>query len=340
MRVSYYSPQKIRVINSRKSKSHNITNIYIQHFSLNTLFFAGPFANIATGNSSIIADQIALKLVGEEGFVITEAGFGADIGMEKFFNIKCRASGLKPKCAVIVATVRALKMHGGGPAVEAGQPLAVEYKEEHLELVKAGVANLAKHIENANKFGVNVVVAVNKFSTDTDNEIEAVINESKLAGAYDAVMSNHWALGGEGAADLAAAVEKACKACEDSNFKFLYADDLPIMDKIETIVKEIYGADGVDYSEEAIRQIKQYEKSGYGTLPICIAKTQYSLSCDPSRKGVPKGFRVHIRAVRACVGAGFLYPIAGDIMTIPGLSTRPGFYDIDVTEDGEIVGLF
>eukprot|EP00536_Pseudo-nitzschia_multiseries_P003745 jgi/Psemu1/64298/estExt_Genemark1.C_590023 len=305
------------------------------------LVHAGPFANIATGNSSVVADEIALKLVGPDGFCVTEAGFGADIGMEKFFNIKCRYSGLKPKAAVIVATVRALKMHGGGPPVSAGKPLQKEYTEENVELLQKGCANLQKHIENAKKFGVNVVVAVNKFKTDTDAEIEVVKAAAMAAGAFDAVLSDHWAQGGAGAADLASAVDKACKANDESNFKFLYELDTGIKEKIETISKEIYGADGVDYSDLANQQIEKYEKNGYGTLPICIAKTQYSFSCDPAAKGVPTGHRITVREIRSCAGAGFVYPICGDIMTIPGLPTRPGFYDVDIdTETGDVVGLF
>ena len=275
------------------------------------LVHAGPFANIAIGNSSIVADEIALKLVGEDGFVVTEAGFGADIGMEKFFNIKCRESGLKPKCAVIVATVRALKMHGGGPAVSAGKPLATEYLEENTDLVAKGVSNLVKHIENAKKFGVNVVVAINKFKTDTDNEVEVVREASLKAGAFDAVMANHWAEGGKGAADLGAAVQKACEANDEKNFRFLYDVDLSIREKIEIISKEIYGADGVDFAELAEKQMTQYEEAGFGKLPICIAKTQYSFSCDASAKGVPTGFRIAVREIRSCAGAGFLYPICG-----------------------------
>mmetsp|Transcript_20033 Transcript_20033/g.36370 ORF Transcript_20033/g.36370 Transcript_20033/m.36370 type:complete len:653 (-) Transcript_20033:155-2113(-) len=305
------------------------------------LVHAGPFANIATGNSSIVADELALKLVGKDGFVVTEAGFGADIGMEKFFNIKCRASGLKPKCAVIVATVRALKMHGGGPPVSAGKPLATEYVEENVDLVIKGNANLVKHIQNANKFGVNVVVAVNKFKTDTDAEIEAVKKAAMDAGAFDAVLSNHWAEGGAGAADLARAVEAACIANDEANFKYLYDLDKSIREKVEIISKEIYGADGVDFSEVAEKQMTQYDKAGFSHLPMCMAKTQYSFSCDPAAKGVPTGFRITVREIRACVGAGFLYPICGDIMTIPGLPTRPGFYDVDIdTETGDVIGLF
>uniref|UniRef100_A0A7S3Q916 formate--tetrahydrofolate ligase n=1 Tax=Chaetoceros debilis TaxID=122233 RepID=A0A7S3Q916_9STRA len=305
------------------------------------LVHAGPFANIATGNSSIVADEIALKLVGKDGFVVTEAGFGADIGMEKFFNIKCRASGLKPKCAVIVATVRALKMHGGGPIVSAGKPLATEYLEENTELVTKGVCNLVKHIENAKKFGVNVVVAINKFKTDTDTEIEIVRKASIDAGAYDAVMSNHWAEGGEGAKNLGIAVEKACATNDENNFRFLYDANLPIREKIEIISKEIYGADGVDFSDLAEQQMTQYTNAGFSNLPICVAKTQYSFSCDASAKGVPTGFRIAVREIRGCAGAGFLYPICGEIMTIPGLPTRPGFYDVDIdVETGEVKGLF
>ena len=202
------------------------------------LVHAGPFANIATGNSSVVADEIALKLVGEDGFVVTEAGFGADIGMEKFFNIKCRYSGLKPKAAVIVATVRALKMHGGGPPVSAGKPLQKEYTEENVELLEKGVANLVKHIENAKKFGVNVVVGVNKFKTDTDAEIEVVKKAATAAGAYDAVLANHWAEGGAGAADLAKAVERACNANDANNFKFLYDTKLSIKEKVEVSLSD------------------------------------------------------------------------------------------------------
>lgn len=234
--------------------------------------------------SSVVADEIALKLVGENGFCVTEAGFGADIGMEKFFNIKCRSSGLKPKCAVIVATVRALKMHGGGPPVSAGKPLSKEYTEENVELVAKGAENLVRHIENARKFGVNVVVAINQFKHDKPAEIEAIKKASLEAGAFEAVLSNHWAKGGEGAADLAAAVERACKANDAANFKYLYDINKTIKEKIEIISKQIYRADGVEYEDKANKQIEQYEKSGFGNLPICIAKTQYSFSCDPAAK--------------------------------------------------------
>lgn len=222
--------------------------------------------------------------------------------MEKFFNIKCRASGLKPKCAVIVATVRALKMHGGGPPVMAGRPLAKEYVQEDVELVTKGTSNLIRHIENAKKFGVNVVVAINKFKTDTDAEIEAVRSAALEAGAFDAVMTNHWAEGGAGAANLGAAVERACQANQADNFRLLYESDMSIKEKIECICTEIYRADGVDFTELAEKQIAQYEKSGFGHLPICMAKTQYSFSCDAEAKGAPTGFRIPVREIRSCAG--------------------------------------
>jgi formyltetrahydrofolate synthetase len=235
------------------------------------LVHAGPFANIAIGNSSIVADRLALKLAGKDGYVVTEAGFGADIGMEKFFNIKCRESGLKPKCAVIVATVRALKMHGGGPPVSAGKPLAKEYTEENIPLVVKGCANLCKHIENAKKFGVQVVVAINQFKSDTAAEMEAIRKASMDAGAHDAVVSNHWAEGGKGAEALGRAVIAACEAGKSEDFRYLYDLNLPIRTKIEIISKEIYGADGVDFSDLAEQQMAQYESSGFGKLPSkCI----------------------------------------------------------------------
>jgi len=307
------------------------------------LVHAGPFANIAHGNSSIVADQIALKLVGEDGFCVTEAGFGADIGMEKFFNIKCRYSGLKPQCAVIVATVRALKMHGGGPDVVAGKPLDHVYKDEALGLVEAGCANLIHHIKNVIKYGVRCVVAVNRFSTDTEAELELVRKLSVDAGAYAAVVANHWAKGGAGAADLGKAVADACAASRaDGNpFKFLYPLEFSLKEKIETICKSMYGADSVEYSELAEARLKSYDANGYSHLPICMAKTQYSLSTNAAAKGVPTGFSVLVRDVRAAIGAGYIYPICGDIMTVPGLPTRPGFYDVDMDlESGRVIGLF
>jgi len=300
---------------------------------------AGPFANIAHGNSSIIADQIALKLVGSDGYVITESGFGADIGMEKFFDIKCRYSNLTPNAVVLVATIRALKMHGGGPKVVAGQPLAPEYTEENLELLEKGCCNMVKHIKNAVSFGVPVVVAVNRFTSDTDAEIELVRKIAKEAGAEDAIMSNHWAEGGAGAVDLAKAVMKACE--KPTNFNYLYPLDMSIKEKIETIAKKLYGAGGVEYSPQAEQQIKLYTEAGFDKLPICMAKTHLSLSHDPALKGEPKGFTVPVREIRASVGAGFLYPLLGEMMTMPGLPTRPAFYDVDLNlETGKIEGLF
>ena len=298
---------------------------------------AGPFANIAHGNSSIVADKIALKLA---DYVVTESGFGADIGMEKFFNIKCRYSGLIPNCVVLVATVRALKMHGGGPTVKAGAPLDPAYTEENLELLKAGLPNLEAHIQNALRFGIPVVVAVNSFKDDTLAEVELVRKAAIEAGAEDAVVSRHWMEGGAGAAKLAEAVVAACE--KPSNFKFLYPlEGTSIKDKIETICKEIYGAGGVEYSEIAERKIKLYTKLGFDNLPMCMAKTHLSLTHDPALKGRPTGFTVPIRDIRASVGAGFLYPLLGEMSTMPGLPTRPVYYDVDLDLDtGQVVGLF
>ncbi len=297
---------------------------------------AGPFANIAHGQSSIIADRIALKLA---DYVITESGFGADIGMEKFFNIKCRYSGLIPQVVVLVATVRALKMHGGGPKVVAGKPLAPEYTDENLDLLRAGLPNLERHIQNAIKFGVNVVVAVNSFATDTPAEVEIVREASMRMGAMDAVVSTHWADGGAGAKKLAEAVIKAAE--KPTNFQFLYPLEDTIKEKIETIAREIYRADGVDYSPEAEEQIARYTRQGFDKLPICMAKTHLSFTTDASKKGAPTGFRIGVREIRASVGAGFLYPILGDMRTMPGLPTRPVFYDIDLDlKTGKVLGLF
>ncbi len=297
---------------------------------------AGPFANIAHGNSSIIADRIALKLA---DYVVTESGFGADIGMEKFFDIKCRYSGLIPNVVVLVATVRALKMHGGGPKVVAGKPLDPGYTEENLDMLRAGLGNLQKHIQNALGFGIPVVVAVNSFADDTEAEVELVREAALAAGAEDSVVSRHWMEGGEGAVALAEAVVKAVEKPND--FKFLYPLDWSIKKKIETICKEIYGADGVDYEPEAEAKIELYTKLGFDDLPLCMAKTHLSLSHDPALKGVPTGFRVPISDIRASVGAGFLYPLVGKMSTMPGLPTRPVFYDVDLDlETGRVVGLF
>jgi len=299
---------------------------------------AGPFANIAHGNSSIVADQIALKLVGPDGYVLTEAGFGADMGFEKFCDIKCRYSGLKPNCAVLVATIRALKMHGGGPKVVAGSPLAPVYSEENLELLEKGCSNLVRMIGIARSFGIPVVVAVNRFHTDTQAEIDLVRKIAKEAGAEDAVAANHWALGGAGAADLGKAVVAACETA--SQFHFLYPLERTIKEKIETIVREVYGGAGVEYSEEAEKKIAHYTRVGFDKLPICMAKTHLSLSHDPNLKGAPTGFTAPVRDIRASVGAGFLYPLLGTMATMPGLSTRPGYYEIDLDpETGKVIGL-
>uniref|UniRef100_A0A8B9GHM8 formate--tetrahydrofolate ligase n=1 Tax=Amazona collaria TaxID=241587 RepID=A0A8B9GHM8_9PSIT len=300
---------------------------------------AGPFANIAHGNSSVLADKIALKLVGETGFVVTEAGFGADIGMEKFFNIKCRASGLVPSVVVLVATVRALKMHGGGPNVTAGAPLKKEYTEENLQLVADGCCNLQKQIQIAQLFGVPVVVALNVFKTDSVAEVDLVCKIAKQSGAFDAVPCNHWSAGGRGAVKLAQAVEKAAR--QKNSFKYLYSLELPIVEKIRIIAQKVYGAEDIELSLAAQTQIDRYTRQGFGNLPICMAKTHLSLSHQPERKGVPTGFILPISDVRASIGAGFIYPLVGTMSTMPGLPTRPCFYDIDldpITE--QVKGLF
>lgn len=297
---------------------------------------AGPFANIAHGQNSIIADKIALKLA---DYVVTESGFGADIGMEKFFDIKCRYSGLIPQVVVLVATVRALKMHGGGPKVVAGKPLDHAYTSENLDLLRAGLGNLQHHIRNAKRFGVNVVVAVNSFKDDTQAEVELIRQAAVEAGAEDAVVCRHWMEGGKGAVGLAEAVVKAAE--KPTNFQFLYPLEASIKEKIETICTQIYGADGVEYSPEAERKIELYNRLGFNQLPLCMAKTHLSLSHDPSLKGVPKGYKVPIRDIRASVGAGFLYPLLGEMRTMPGLPTRPVFYDVDLDlETGRVLGLF
>ncbi|WFD30461.1 hypothetical protein MSPP1_001482 [Malassezia sp. CBS 17886] len=308
---------------------------------------AGPFANIAHGNSSILADAVALKLAGREpgepvertGYVITEAGFGADIGMEKFCNIKCRESGLVPDAVVLVATVRALKSHGGGPDVSPGKPLSDVYTQENLEILDAGCANLAKHIANAKAHGLKVVVAVNQFASDTQAELDLVVRRAEEAGADAAVPSDHWANGGLGAVPLAEALIAQLEHSE-SQFRFLYALEQPIDAKIDTIARAMYGADGIDVLPEARAQIDTYTRQGYAHLPICMAKTHLSLSHDPLLKGAPHGFVVPIRSVRLAAGARFLYPLCGAMQTMPGLSTRPGYYDIDLDERGHVVGLF
>jgi len=296
---------------------------------------AGPFANIAHGNSSILADRVALHL---GDYVVTESGFGADMGMEKFFDIKCRVSGLKPDCVVLVATVRALKTHGGGPKVVAGRPLDPAYTSENLPLLRAGMANLEAHIATARSFGVPVVVAINKFPTDTQHEHDLIKEMALAAGAVDSVTTDHHANGGEGARELAQAVTAACE--EPSDFDYLYPLERSIKEKIETIATKVYGADGVEYSAAAEAQIASFEKAGFGYLPICMAKTHLSISHDPALKGAPKGFTVPVREVRASVGAGFIYPLLGEMRTMPGLGAKPAYMNVDIDDDGNVLGLF
>jgi formate--tetrahydrofolate ligase len=296
---------------------------------------AGPFANIAHGNSSILADRVALAT---SDIVVTEAGFGADMGAQKFFDIKCRASGLAPDAAVVVATVRALKMHGGVGRIVAGKPLDPALLENNPEGVRKGAANLAKQIQNVRTFGVPVVVAINIFPTDTAEEIAAIKEIALAAGARDAVEARHFVDGGAGAEELAKAVWAAAE--EGGDMTLLYPDELPLKDKIEAIATRIYGADGVDYSPAANKQLAAYTDMGYGQLPICMAKTQYSLSHDAKLLGAPSGFRIPVREVRLYAGAGFITAILGDMRTMPGLNSRPGGERIDIDDDGNVVGLF
>ncbi|RDA95787.1 hypothetical protein CP533_5178 [Ophiocordyceps camponoti-saundersi (nom. inval.)] len=310
------------------------------------LVHAGPFANISIGQSSIVADRLALKLVGTEsdedqaGFVVTEAGFDFTMGGERFFNIKCRTSGLAPDVVVVVATVRALKVHGGGPPIAPGAPLDDVYKREDVELVRAGCVNLRKHIANARSFGVPVVVAINRFATDSPAEVAAVREEAKAAGAMDAVLAEHWSQGGAGAVDLARAVVAAAEGKDKPRTELRLTYGLQgntVLERIEAIAKGLYGAGAVELSELARTKVDTYVRQGYGNLPICIAKTQYSLSHDPELKGAPTGFTVPIRDVRLAAGAGYLYALAADIQTMPGLPTAPGYMNIDVDcETGEI----
>uniref|UniRef100_A0A7N5K0Z7 formate--tetrahydrofolate ligase n=1 Tax=Ailuropoda melanoleuca TaxID=9646 RepID=A0A7N5K0Z7_AILME len=289
---------------------------------------AGPFANIAHGNSSVLADKIALKLVGEEGFVVTEAGFGADIGMEKFFNIKCRASGLVPNAVVLVATVRALKMHGGGPGVSLLLPSS---KHTFLKISLSLKTSLNEYRCKT----TNVFIT----RTDTRAEIDLVCELAKRAGAFDAVPCYHWSIGGKGSVELARAVRDA--ANKGSRFRFLYDVQLPIVEKIRTIAQAVYGARDIELSPEAQSKIDRYTQQGFGNLPICMAKTHLSLSHQPDKKGVPRDFILPISDVRASIGAGFIYPLVGTMSTMPGLPTRPCFYDIDLdTETEQVKGLF
>ena len=297
------------------------------------LVHAGPFGNIATGNSSVVADRIGIHC---GDFLVTEAGFGADMGAERFFNIKCRASGLTPDAAVVVATVRALKAHSGKYRIVAGKPLPPELLRENPDDVEAGAANLRKQIENIRVHGVPPVIAINAFPDDFDSEHEAIRRIADQMGARAAVCT-HFADGGRGAAALAEAVAEA--ADEPSAFHFLYPDQASLTEKIETVATKVYGADGVDYSTQALRQLETYERAGFGHLPVCIAKTHLSISSDPKLKGAPTGWRLPVREVRASVGAGFVYPICGDMRTMPGLGSSPAATRIDLDSHGAIVGL-
>jgi len=303
----------------------------------NTLAFvhAGPFANIAHGNSSIVADQVALKLA---DYVVTESGFGADIGMEKFLNIKCRYSGLVPDAIGIVATVRALKMHSGKYTVVAGKPLDEKLLAENPEDVTAGCDNLKAHIRNTKKHGLSAVVIMNRFTTDKDSEIKAIKKAAEEAGATAAVESNCWAEGGKGAAEMAEAFVAACE--EKNDFKFLYPLEMSIQEKIETIAKEIYSAKEVVFEPAAKKKLKLYTELGFDKLPICMAKTHLSISHDPKKKGAPKDFVFPVRDIRASVGAGFLYPLCGTMRTMPGMPSVPAYTKVDVDKNGVISGLF
>jgi formate--tetrahydrofolate ligase len=297
------------------------------------LVHAGPFGNIAHGNSSVVADLIGIR-AGD--FLITEAGFGADMGAERFFNIKCRASGLRPDAAVVVTTVRALKAHSGQHRVIAGKPLPEAMLAENPDEVHAGGANLRKQIENIRLHGVSPVVAINAFPGDHPSEHAAIAEIAASVGARSAVCT-HFADGGRGAIELAQAVAEAAE--EPSRFRFLYPDQAPLREKIETVARQVYGADGVDYDLVAARQLDSFERNGFGHLPVCIAKTHLSISSDASLKGAPTGWRLPVREVRASVGAGFIYPICGDMRTMPGLGANPAAHRIDLDANGEIVNL-
>ncbi|MER6988408.1 formate--tetrahydrofolate ligase [Saccharopolyspora hirsuta] len=297
------------------------------------LVHAGPFGNIAHGNSSVVADRIASRCA---DYVVTEAGFGADMGAERFFNIKCRTSGLRPDAAVLVATVRALKAHSGRYKVVAGKPLPAAMLAENPDDVRAGAANLRKQIDNIRLHGVSPVVAINAFPTDYHSEHDAIREVAEAEGARVAV-SNHFLEGGKGALELAEAVVAAAE--EPSGFQLLYPDSADLRTKIETIATKVYGADGVSYLPAAARALDGYEANGYGNLPVCIAKTHLSLSSDPTLLGAPTGWTLPVREVRASVGAGFIYPICGEMRTMPGLGSHPAAESIDIDEHGQITGL-
>jgi formate--tetrahydrofolate ligase len=297
---------------------------------------AGPFANIAHGNSSVVADRVALKVA---DYVVTESGFGADMGAEKFFNIKCRQSGLRPDAAGLVATIRALKSQSGNFKIVPGKPLPDGIIKEDLKSLEAGIPNLTRHIKNVLSFGVPVVVAINVFGTESEKEIEMVRKASLAAGASDCVLSEVFAKGGEGGAAFAKALVKACDEPK-KEFKLTYDNDMPIKKKIEAIATKIYGAKDVEYESQATKRIKAFEEAGFGKLPVCMAKTQYSFSHDPKMLGAPSGWTLPIKDARLSAGAGFVYLLCGDMMTMPGLGKTPGGQNIDINEKGEIVGMF
>jgi len=287
----------------------------------------GPFANIAHGCNSVLATTTALKLA---DYVVTEAGFGADLGGEKFIDIKCRKAGLSPDCVVLVATIRALKMHGGVKKED--------LKTENLKALEAGMANLQRHVENVKKFGLPAVISINRFSADTEAEITLVREKCKALGV-EALMADHWAMGGAGAADVAKAVVKVIDEGK-STLKYLYPDDMPLFEKIDTIAREIYRAKNVTADKSVKDQLKSWEEMGYGKLPICVAKTQYSFSTNPDAKGAPADHTINVREVRLSAGAEFVVAICGEIMTMPGLPKVPAADSIDVNTQGQIVGLF
>ncbi|EHY87670.1 formate--tetrahydrofolate ligase [Saccharomonospora azurea] len=297
------------------------------------LIHCGPFGNIAHGNSSVVADLVGIRC---GDYLVTEAGFGADMGAERFFNIKCRASGLVPDAAVVVATVRAMKVHSGRYRVVAGRPLPDEMVQESPDDVYAGAGNLRRQLANIRAHGVTPVVAVNAFPGDFDSEHRAILDIAAEEGVRAAV-STHAAKGGKGAAELADAVAAACE--QPAEFTHLYPTDLPLAEKIDVVARRMYGADGIDLSPLARRQLDTYTRCGFDALPVCIAKTHLSLSDDPSRKGAPTGWRLPVREVRASAGAGFVYPICGDMRTMPGLSSHPAAEHIDIDESGQVVGL-
>ena len=292
------------------------------------IIHGGPFANIAHGCNSILATKTALKL---SEYVVTEAGFGADLGAEKFLNIKCRKAGIQPSCVVLIATIRALKMHGG---VEKD-----DLKKENIDALKKGLPNLERHIENLKKFGLEVVVAINHFVMDTDKEVE-IIKEFCSKIEVKVNLCKHWANGGEGTKDLANNVIELCKKSEKNKFKYLYSDDIPVLEKIEKIAKEIYRAKGIEVDEKIKQQVKEIEKAGFGKFPVCIAKTQYSFSTDPKSKGAPSGHILPIREIRLSSGAEFLVVVCGSIMTMPGLPRIPAADSIKLNDEGDIEGLF